>query len=155
MNDAALIAADARRLLDELDRDVAGAAHLTGECRPALDIMETTDGTEVVVDVPGLSADSLRVAIRANTVMIVGAKLVPAAPANARYHLAERTYGRFARAVRIGGAFDGRRAKAILDSGLLRVVLPRIEDRRGSLVRVAIEGADTSGTGTIRGTEPA
>jgi HSP20 family protein len=142
MNDAAVIAADARQLLEELDRDVAGAAHLSGECRPALDIMETTDATEVVVDVPGVRPDSLRVAIRANTVMIVGAKLVPAAPANARFHLAERTYGRFARAVRIAGAFDGKRAKAILQNGLLRVVLPRIEDRRGKLVHVSIDAVE-------------
>ena len=141
MNDTAAIAEDARLLLDELDRDLPDAAHLSAECRPALDIMETTEATEVVVDVPGVGASSLRVAIRANTVMIVGAKLVPAAPANARFHLAERTYGRFARAVRIAGAFDANRATAILENGLLHIVLPRIEDRRGRLVRVAVDVA--------------
>lgn len=142
MTEAALIAEDARQLLDELDRDVPGAAHLSTECRPALDIMETAEATEVVVDVPGVRPASLRVAIRANTVMIVGAKLVPPAPANARFHLAERAYGRFARAVRIAGAFDAKRAKAILDNGRLRVVLPRIEDRRGQLVHIEIEGVE-------------
>ena len=76
--------------------------------------------------------------------MIVGAKLVPPAPSNARFHLAERTYGRFARAVRISGAFDARRAKAILQNGLLRVVLPRIEDRRGQLVHINIESSETA-----------
>lgn len=139
MTDAALIAEDARQLLDELDRDVPGAAHLSAECRPALDIVETTEATEVVVDVPGVRPGSLRVAIRASTVMIVGAKLVPATPATARFHLAERTYGRFARAVRISGAFDAHRAKAIVHNGLLRIVLPRIEDRRGRLVHVEVE----------------
>ncbi len=143
MNESALIAEDARLLLDELDRDVAGAAHLSAECRPALDIMETTDATEVVVDVPGIRPSALRVAIRANTVMIVGAKLVPATPPDARFHLAERTYGRFARAVRIAGVFDATRAKAIVENGLLRIVLPRIEDRRGRLVHVSIEGVET------------
>lgn len=141
MNEAAQIAEDARHLLEELDRDVEGAVHLSAECRPALDIVETTDATEVIVDVPGVRPNSLRVAIRANTVMIVGAKLVPAAPANARFHLAERTYGRFARAVRIAGAFDAKRAKAIVQNGLLRIVLPRIEDRRGRLVPIEVETA--------------
>src|SRR5437870_3680600 len=141
MNDAAQITEDARLLLEELDRDVAGAAQLSAECRPALDIMETTDGTEVVVDVPGVKPGSLRVAVRANTVMIVGAKLVPAAPLNARFHLAERTYGRFARAVRITGAFDAHRAKATVEHGLLRVILPRIEDRRGRLVAIKVDAA--------------
>jgi HSP20 family protein len=141
MNDAAQIAEDARLLLEELDREVAGAAQLSAECRPALDIMETTEATEVVVDVPGVKPGSLRVAVRANTVMIVGAKLVPAAPINARFHLAERTYGRFARAVRIAGAFDAHRAKATVENGLLRVILPRIEDRRGRLVAIKVDAA--------------
>jgi len=139
MREPALIADDARRLLEELDRDIPEAATLSAECRPALDILETTDATEVVVDVPGIRPDSIRVAIRANTVMIVGAKLVPPAPVNARFHLAERTYGRFARAVRVAGAFDANRAKAVVENGLLRVVLPRVEDRRGRLIAIKVE----------------
>lgn len=141
MTEPALIADVARQLLDELDREVPGVAHLSTECRPALDIVETSEATEIVVDMPGVSARSVRVAIRANTVMIVGAKLVPATPADARFHLAERTYGRFARAVRIAGAFDANRAKARIANGLLRIVLPRIEDRRGRLVHVEVESA--------------
>jgi len=144
MTDARLLADDARRLLDELDRDVPGAALASGECRPALDIIETTDGAEVVVDVPGMSAAGLRVAIRHNTVLVVGAKLSApssSASADARFHLAERSYGRFARAVRIAGVFDTGRAKAVLSHGLLRVILPRIDDRRGRLVHIDVETA--------------
>ena len=141
MTDARLLADDARRLLDELDRDVPGAAISSGECRPALDIVETTDAAEVIVDVPGLAASAIRVAIRRDTVIVVGAKLTQAASGEARFHLAERSYGRFARAVRVTGAFDASRTKAILSNGLLRIVLPRIEDRRGRLVHIDVETA--------------
>ena len=141
MTDARLLADDARRLLEELDRDVPGAAQSSGECRPALDIVETTDATEVVVDLPGLAPASLRVALRRDTVLVVGAKLPPASTGDARFHLAERSYGRFARAVRVAGAFDASRAKAILEAGILRIVLPRIEDRRGRLIRIDVETA--------------
>lgn len=141
VTDAQLLADDARRLLDELDRDVPGAALSSGECRPALDIVETTAAAEVIVDVPGLPASALRVAIRSNTVVVVGAKLPQTSTADARFHLAERNYGRFARAVRVTGAFDASRAKAILTNGLLRIVLPRIEERRGRLVHIDVETA--------------
>ncbi len=141
MTDARLLADDARRLLEELDRDVPGAAQSSGECRPALDIVETTDATEVVVDLPGLAPASLRVAIRRDSVLVVGPKLPPASTGDARFHLAERSYGRFARAVRVAGAFDASRAKAILEAGILRIVLPRIEDRRGRLIRIDVETA--------------
>ena len=140
MTDTRQLADDARKLLDELDRDLPGAALASGECRPALDIVETTDAAEVIVDVPGLAASAIRVAIRHNTVLVVGAKLTQAA-GEARFHLAERNYGRFARAVRVAGAFDAGRSRATLSNGLLRIVLPRIEDRRGRLVHIDVETA--------------
>ncbi len=139
VTDTRLLADDARRLLDELDRDVPGASLSSGECRPALDIIETANGAEVIVDVAGVPAAALRVAIRRDTVLVVGAKLAQTSPPDVRFHLAERSYGRFARAVRVSGAFDAKRAKAIVAEGLLRVVLPRIDDRRGHLIHIEVE----------------
>lgn len=139
--DAADLADDARRLLQELDRDVPGVASLSAECRPPLDILETADSVEIVVDVPGVAAESLRVAIRRNTLLIVGAKIAQGIDPHARFHLAERSYGRFARAVRLGGTFDASRARAKATAGELHVVLPRIEDRRGQVMLVPVERA--------------
>jgi HSP20 family molecular chaperone IbpA len=68
------LAEDARRLLNELDRDVPGVATIGGECRPPTDVLETAEAVEVVVDVPGVLIESLRVAVRRSTVLIVGAK---------------------------------------------------------------------------------
>lgn len=139
--EAADLAEDARTLLNELDRDVPGAAHATGECRPAVDVVDTAATVEVVVDVPGVPATALRVVIRRNTVLVVGAKLSQGTPPDARFHVAERSHGRFARAVRLTGAVDASRAKAIVSGGLLRVILPRIDDRRGHPLRVPVESA--------------
>jgi hypothetical protein len=36
---------------------------------------------------------------------------------------------------------DASRAKAFVQAGLLRVVLPRIEDRRGRLIVIPVESA--------------
>jgi HSP20 family protein len=135
------LAEDARRLLLELDRDVPGAATVTADCRPPLDVLETASSIEVVIDVPGVAPDSLRVAIRRNTLLIVGAKLAGSVDPNARFHLAERSYGRFARAVRLSGAFDAARARALAGAGQLRVILPLVAERRGTVLRVAVERA--------------
>jgi len=93
----------------------------------------------VVVDLPGVAPESLRVAIRRNTLLIVGAKLSGPVDPNARFHLAERSYGRFARVVRLGGAFDTSRARALSRAGQLRIVLPRIDDRRGRVFMIPVE----------------
>jgi HSP20 family protein len=136
--DAAELAEDARHLLTELDRDAPGVAGLNGECRPPLDVFETSEAVEVVVDVPGVALDSLRVAVRRSTVLVVGAKLPGSSAPGARFHLAERAYGRFARAVRLAGAIDPSRAQAFVAAGQLRVVLPRIADRRGRIIHVPV-----------------
>jgi HSP20 family molecular chaperone IbpA len=54
------------------------------------------------------------------------------------FHLAERTFGRFARAITLSGAFDAGRATASLAGGELRVVLPRIEERRGRDIAIEV-----------------
>ena len=94
-----------------------------------------------MVDVPGIDPACLRVVIRRGAVLVVGVKLGAPPDPTARFHLAERSYGRFARVVRLGGAIDAGRARAIARAGQLRVVLPRIEDRRGRAVAVPVESA--------------
>jgi len=136
-SEAADLTDDTRHLLIELDQDPA-LAHLNGECRPPLDVLEMTAAVEVVVDVPGISIESLRVGVRRNTVLIVGAKSPPPYQPGARFHLAERAYGRFVRAVRVSGAIDPGRATATVSAGQLRVVVPRVQERRGQVIKVSV-----------------
>jgi len=77
--------------------------------------------------------------VRRGTLLVVGAKLSPPADTGARFHLAERSYGRFARVIRLSGAADASRARATVESGQLRVVLPRIDDRRGRVYAIPVE----------------
>lgn len=139
--EAADLADDARRLLLELDRDVPGVAAVSAECRPPLDVLETTSAIEVIVDIPGVDPDSVRLIVRRSTLLVVGAKLGPAPDPASRFHIAERSYGRFARAVRLAGAFDASRARAVTTAGEVRVVLPRLDDRRGRMIAIPLERA--------------
>lgn len=136
---AADLAEDARQLLLELDREVPGAANINAECRPPLDVLERTSTVEIIVDIPGVPLDSLHVVIRRNTLLIVGAKPPSPTETDVRFHMAERAYGRFARAVRLNGAFDASRARATTGAGQMRIVLPRMDDRRGRLYRVPVD----------------
>lgn len=114
---------------------------MSAECRPTVDVIETSQAVEVVMDVPGVPVDSLKIALRRNTLLIVGAKLPSPIDPAARFHVAERSYGRFARAIRIAGAFDGLRGTATTGAGQLRVVLPRIEDRRGRVRMIPVSAS--------------
>ena len=136
-----VLAEDARVLLQELERDVPAAALSSGECRPSLDVVDTATAIEIVVDVPGIPASALRVSVRQNTVLVVGAKIAPSTPGDARFHVAERSSGRFARGIRLSGSVDASRARAFVEAGLLRVVLPRVENRRGQAIAIPVTSA--------------
>lgn len=136
---AADLAEDAKRLLGELDLQVPGATSATADCRPLLDVVETAHSLDIIVDLPGVAATSLRVVVRRSTLLVVGVKLPVPVDQRAKFHLAERSYGRFARAVRLTGALDAARARAVTRAGQLRISLPLIEDRRGRLMTIPVE----------------
>jgi HSP20 family protein len=127
---------DLRRLFDRLDdgHEAAGA-----ECTPPLDVVETAEGILVMMDIAGVTPDSVKILFVRNTLVIVGQKRPATCEARrAAFHLAERTFGRFARGVRLSGAFDAGRADATLKAGELRVRLPRIEERRTGELRIHV-----------------
>lgn len=133
---------DVHRLLDDLARRRADRRHVVnGECMPVVDVFETERAVEVVLDLPGVAADAIRILFKSGVLLIVGEKERPdlSKRGPSSFHLVERDFGRFARAVRIASAIDGAQARAHLANGELRIVLPRITERRGKGLIIPIE----------------
>lgn len=130
---------EARRLFDRLAEETGGG-DVAGECTPPLDVIETSSTVEIVVDLPGVRMEDIQVVFARGTLAIGGIKQPPACEQQheAAFHLAERGFGRFARGVRLAGAFDAGHATATFSAGELRVVLPRIEERRGRELRIPV-----------------
>jgi HSP20 family protein len=128
---------DLRRLFEQL---TSVEPPTMAECTVPMDVVETSHGVEIVMDVVGVAADALKIVVSNNTVLVTGEKRP--APCEhcgqAAFHVAERVFGRFARVVRLSGAFDVARADARLRDGELRIVLTRIDDRRGREHRVPV-----------------
>jgi HSP20 family protein len=141
---------DARELEDdirELFADLAATLPhkhraLTGECHPALDVRETDNAVEVTVDVSGVPREALRILFRGGVLVVAGEKAPVPTMETQTYHLVEREFGRFARAVRVNGAFDVQNARATFYNGELLIVLPKLDDRRGRPHRIQLTGPD-------------
>ena len=125
---------DTARTFADLIEELRGAP----ECAPPLDVVEYSDRVEIVVDLPGVALNALRVIYARGSVVVVGRKLPRVCSDSVAFHLAERSFGRFARAVTLGGAVDAGRASAALAAGVLKVVLPRIDERRGRDIEIAV-----------------
>ncbi len=132
------LADDVRQLFDELTLSREGAGAVPGTCRPLVDVFETDEVIELVVDAAGVPPASLRVLFRQGVVVVAGEKMAHPTSASLTYHLVERDFGRFARVVRVNGAFDVERATATLRAGELTVVLPKRTERRGQAQRVPV-----------------
>ena len=142
---------ESRELTDDVRELFADlAAHLehaqraySGECHPSLDVRETADAVEVIVDVSGIPSEAVRVLFRGGVVIVAGEKAPIPGTEEQTYHLVEREFGRFARAVRVSGSFDIQRAHATVRHGELTVVLPKLMDRRGRAHRIPVS-SDTA-----------
>jgi len=133
------LADDVRELFEDLASQLPHEHRAySGECHPTLDVLETDEAVEVVVDVSGIPAGALRVLFRAGMLLIAGEKAPPRAAGDHTFHLVERQFGRFARAVRLAGAFDVAAARASLDDGELTIVLPKLVDRRDQSHRIRV-----------------
>jgi HSP20 family protein len=128
---------EVRRVFIELGR-AFGAESLAGECSPAIDVYETDDTLEIAADLPGVDPSALRLLAKGDSLLIAGEKSARRARGESSFHLVERGYGRFARAVRLSRACDASKARATLQNGELRISLPKIADRRGKAIRIAV-----------------
>jgi HSP20 family protein len=122
--------------LSVLDR----ADRLPGsEWSPAIDVFEFRDRLVVVMEVPGLPPESLRVVFRERDLVLSGERRARRTGAGATYLCLERPHGRFERTIPLDAPLDVARARAFLASGLLTVNLPRLRERRGRETVVPIE----------------
>jgi HSP20 family protein len=137
--DAPDVADDVRELFEEIAANLKHDERAySGECEPSLDVLETDQAVEVVMDLPGISRNAVRVLFRAGVLIIAGEKAPPAGGQDQAFHLVEREFGRFARAVRLNGAFDIANGRATLENGELTIVLPKLAERRGRAQAIRI-----------------
>jgi HSP20 family protein len=128
---------DVQQIFRELGR-AFGPDSLIGECAPALDVYETDERLEIAVDLPGVDAAAVRIVIRGSAVLIAGEKSARRRQGDSNFHLVERGFGRFVRLVRLTTPCETAHARATLIGGELRITVPKMTDRRGQPIRVAI-----------------
>jgi HSP20 family protein len=116
----------------------------SGAWAPPVDLCETEDKISIRVELPGVSVEQIKIGLTNTKLRIWGEK--KRRPARRRimsYLCSERSYGKFNRIVPLRWTICVRTAAAELKDGMLYIYLPKIEDRRGSEVMVAVKDANT------------
>ena len=91
----------------------------------AAEVKLTDDEVEVDIEVPGMDSHDFELDVVDDVLVIRGEKHVERERNEGRYHVMERAYGAFERAVRLPAPVDDGHAKATYRRGVLHVRLPR------------------------------
>ena len=113
---------------------------VSGAWAPPVDVCETEKMIIVRAELPGVTADQIRIGLCNTKLRIYGEK--KRRPARRRimsYLCSERLYGKFGRIVHLRWTVSIRDTTARMKNGVLHIHLPKIEDRRGGEVVVTVQ----------------
>src|SRR5712691_11714554 len=107
---------------------------------PPVDLCETADHIVLRVELPGVTAEQIKIGATNTQLRIWGEKKRRLPRNRILSHLcSERSYGRFSRIVPLRWTVSIQDAKAAVDNGMLIVRLPKIEDRRGVEFKIPVK----------------
>jgi len=102
---------------------------------PAVDVIETTDGFEVLCDVPGIEIKDIEISIAGSVLTLKGEKR-SGGSSGADGYRRQTAAGRFQRTLKLPLAVDPDRVEAVLKDGVLRISLPKHEEVKPRQVAV-------------------
>ncbi len=104
---------------------------------PAADILETEDGYRIVVEMPGVTREKLKIDLENDTLTLRGERQAMETAKNVL--LNGRSSNRpFVRRFALGKDLDRAGIQAKLENGLLTVTLPRREDTKPTRIEVEV-----------------
>ena len=126
---------DLRSVEDEFDK-IAGRAFSRDTWVPALDVRESQDRFDVTVDLPGLDPDDVNVTFEDGMLSISGKREFSAEDRGETWHRIERSFGPFARSMRLPQTADTERIEATFEKGVLTVSVPKTEQAKPRTIEV-------------------
>ncbi|SRR6266404_2114453 len=111
------------RLFDGFSRSFSGFA--SRDMMPSMDLSETDQEIEITAELPGLEEKDIQLNLADNVLTIRGEKKSEREENKKDYHLVERSYGSFTRAVQLPEGVNPDSIKAVMSKGVLKVTVPK------------------------------
>ena len=121
---------------DEPAQDQGGLSTSARWSLLAGEVEETRTEVVVRVEVPGMDKDDCQVTIEGHVLYLRGEKRVERETHDSRYHIRERAYGTFQRAIPLPRHVNAEQAYASFKNGVLTVRLPKEGGERGKSIPV-------------------
>ena len=106
---------------------------------PAIDVEETEDAYILTADLPGMKKEDISISVQDDVVTIRGERWREDKEDKENYHRVERQVGTFERSFTVHEGFDGEKVDAHYENGVLKITLPKREERRPRQVDVRVQ----------------
>lgn len=129
--------AELRGRLDQMFADLTprGEHHFT----PAVDVVRSDGNLVVKADLPGMTADDVKIEVEDEVLTISGEHEEGREDESGDYVRRERRWGSFQRSMTLPTGVDPERIKAKTHDGVLEVTVPLPEERERKSVRIEAE----------------
>jgi HSP20 family protein len=113
---------------DEREQSVSSASSRWSVL--AAEVKVSDDAVEVTLECPGMNEDDFSIDVAEDVLVIRGEKHVEQQRSSGRFHIMERAYGSFERALRLPVAVEQQGGQANYRRGVLHITLPRAAHAR-------------------------
>ena len=127
---------------------------------PQIEVSETDKEVQVTAELPGIDPKDVAVSLVDDVLTIRGEKQQQQKPGEQQgrdYHLTERSYGTFARYLRLPFRADPGSIQASVKDGVLTVVIPKAEEMQQKVHRipVSVDGSQQAAAAPSQQARPA
>jgi len=120
-----------RREMDEFwDSFFGRGTGEKGKWFPCIDVAETKDDIIVEAEVPGIDPKDIDISLTNCRLIIRGVKKQAKEGKGANRHLAERSYGGFARTIELPVKVQSEKIGTSYSNGVLKIVVPKSEEAK-------------------------
>ena len=123
------------------DRPFAGLDLPLGEGMPRTDVVETDNGVEISIELPGMEQKDVEVSLTGDSLTIRGEKKIEKQEDKKGYYVSERSYGSVYRSIPLPPGVDADKADATFKNGVLTVRLPQTAEAKEKVKRVEVKSA--------------
>lgn len=126
------------------DAPLTRPANGTSTFIPAAEIEETPEGFNLRLEVPGIDPDALNIEATAESVAIRGERKRETKVEEKGKVRSEFRYGQFQRVISLPARIQNNAVVADYKDGVLLLTLPKAEEEKNKVVKVALTAADAS-----------
>lgn len=124
--------------------DAVGLGGVDKSWTPAVDVTETQDSVQVLMDLPGVDPQGIEISLVGNMLTIKGARITPILRPEDSRHRRESPTGAFSRSIPLPTAVDPDKVSADSKNGVLTVTLAKEERIKARHIKVETKAPATT-----------